>query len=55
MPVETGYTAEGLEPERIGQATKQLLGTAIEDDMSGDFARAPRHPREVPRGGSDGM
>jgi hypothetical protein len=55
MPVETEYTAEGLEPERIGHATKPLLGTAIEDDMYGNFAREPRHPREEPRGGSAGM
>jgi hypothetical protein len=55
MPIETEYTAEGLEPERIGQATKQLLGTAIDDDMCGNFAREPRHPREEPRRGSAGM
>ena len=55
MPVETEYTAECLEPEWIGQATEQLLGTAIENRMRGDFARKPRHPREEPRWGATGM
>jgi hypothetical protein len=39
VPVETEDTAECLEPERIGQATQQLHGTAIENDVCGDFAR----------------
>jgi hypothetical protein len=55
MPIETEYTAECLEPERIGQAMQQLLGTAIENDMCGDFAREPRHPREEPRRRAAGM
>jgi hypothetical protein len=55
MPIETGYTAEGVEAERIGPATKPLLGAAIDDDMCGNFAREPRHPREEPHGGSAGM
>jgi hypothetical protein len=55
MPIETEYTAECLEPERIGQATEQLLGTAIDNHMRGNFARKPRHPREQPRGGATGM
>jgi hypothetical protein len=55
MPVETEYTAEGLEPERIGQATQQLLGTAIGNDMCGDFAREARHPRKQPRWRAAGM
>src|SRR5262245_10312637 len=55
MPIETEYTAECLEPERIGQATEQLLGTAIDNHMRGNFACKPRHPREEPRGGATGM
>jgi hypothetical protein len=55
MPIETEYTAEGVEAERIGPATKPLLGAAIDDDMCGNFAREPRHPREEPHGGSAGM
>ena len=55
MPIETEYTAECLEPEWIGEATKQLLGTEIEYNVCGDFAREPRHPRKEPRRGSTGM
>jgi len=55
MPIETEYTDKGVEAERIGQATKQLLGTAIDDDMCDTFAREPRHPRGKPHGGSAGM
>jgi hypothetical protein len=55
MPVETEDAAECLEPERIGQSTQQLLGTAIGNDVRGDFASEPRHPREEPRGRSAGM
>jgi hypothetical protein len=55
MPVETKDTAECLEPEWIGQATQQLLGTTIGNDMCGDFAREPRHPGKEPRWGSAGM
>jgi hypothetical protein len=55
MPIETEYTDKGVEAERIGQATKSLLGTAIDEDMCGNFARAPRHPREERHGGSAGM
>ena len=55
MPIETEYTDEGVEAERIGQATQPLLGTAIDDGMCGDFARAPRQPREEPHGGSARM
>lgn len=54
MPIETEYTDEGVEAERIGQATKPLLGTAIDDDMCGTFARAPRQPREEPQGARPG-
>ena len=55
MPVETEDTAECLEPERIGQAAEQLVGTAIEYDVCGNFARKLRHPREEPCWGSAGM
>jgi hypothetical protein len=55
MPIETEYTAECLEPERIGEATQQLLGTEIEDDVCGDFAGEPSHPRKEPRWGPAGM
>ena len=55
MPVETEDTAECLEPERIGQATQQLLGTAIGNDVCGDLAREARHPRKQPRWRSAGM
>jgi len=51
MPIETEYTAECLEPERIGQVTERLLGTAIDNHMRGNFARKPRHTREEPRRG----
>src|SRR5262245_33784436 len=36
VSIETEDTAECLEPERIGQATKQLRGTAIGNDVCGD-------------------
>ena len=42
MPVETAPTAEAPDPDRIGHATEQLPGTAIENDHVWRFlARAP--------------
>src|SRR5690348_8807089 len=50
VPVEPEHAPEGLEPEGVGQSAEQLLGTAVRDDVAGDFPREPGHALKEPCG-----
>ena len=48
MPVHAHHRAEGLEPERVGEAPQQLLAAIMMDDRFADHGAEAGHPIRQP-------